>query len=49
MDADNIISENVNIGIFNMEKQEEATIDVYEVYKKIADSKKVSNENKTSN
>jgi len=49
MDADTIINENINIGIFIMEKQEEATIDVYEVYSKIAENKKVSNQNKKSN
>ena len=48
MDADTIINENINIGVFSMEKQGEATIDVYDVYKKIAETKKVSNENKTS-
>ena len=48
MDADTIINENMNIGVFSMEKQGEATIDVYDVYKKIAETKKVSNENKTS-
>ena len=40
MEADTIINENINVGIFNIEKQEEATIDVYEVYKQIADKKK---------
>lgn len=44
MDPDTIINENINIGIFKLEKQEEATIDVYEVYKKISDERKKTND-----